>query len=184
MAKTYKLENPITKDAIQKAIKGDDISGGDRIDTQCIAKTVFGSFYDDDIEEHVVKLLTDAGFTEVKEPCFNTREFSINNDEDCAVVGYDADDQSICIAPEMWVQYDLDVYTSLNDDVWYNDNNNSGSRWTINADSSDGDSIPACLLTAKKAESLFKKFSSRYYFLQGKVKTYIRDMEHEKIKAE
>lgn len=175
MAKTYKLENPITKDAIQKAIKGDDISGGDRIDTQCIAKSVFGSFYGDDIEEQVVKLLTDAGFTEVKVPCFSTREFSINNDEDCVIVGYDADDQSICIAPEMWVQYDQDE--------WYNDNY-VGSRWKICADSSDGDSISAHHLTAKKAESLFKKFSSRYYFLQGKVKTYIRDMEHEKIKAE
>lgn len=181
MAKTYKLENPITKDAIQKAIKGDDISGGDRIDTQCIAESVFGSFYDDDIEEQVVKLLTDAGFTEVKEPCFSTREFSINNDEDCAIVGYDADDQSICIAPEMWVQHDQDVW--YNTDVCYN-GNYVGSRWKICADSSDGDSISAHLLTAKKAESLFKKFSSRYYFLQGKVKTYIRDMEHEKIKAE
>lgn len=175
MAKTYKLENPITKEAIQGAIKGDDISGGDRIDTQCIAKTVFGTFFADDMEEQVVKLLTDAGFTEVKEPCFSTREFSINHDEDCAMVGYDAEDKSICIAPEMWVQYDTDT--------WYDDKY-SGSRWRICADSSDGDCILAYLLTPKKAKALFKKFSDRYYFLQGKVKTYIRDMEHEKIKAE
>lgn len=176
MAKTYKLENPIAKDAIQNAIKGYDIDG-DYLNTESIANTVFGSSYANDMEEQVVKLLTDAGFTEIQEPCFSTREFSINHDEDCAMVGYDAEDKSICIAPEIWLQYA--------NDVWGYDNAKTpGSRWQINADSSDGDSIPACLLTAEKAEALFKKFSDRYYFLQGKVKTYIRDMEHEKIKAE
>ena len=175
MANTYKLKDPITKDAIQQAVKGYDIDG-DYLNTNNIADTVFGSSCANDMEEQVVKLLTAAGFTEIKEPCFSTREFSINHDEDCAMIGFDSENQTICIAPEMWVQYATDV--------WGYDNKYAGHRWWINADSSDGDSIPACLLTAEKAKLLFKKFSDRYYFLQGKLKTYIRDMEHEKIKAE